>query len=117
MQAGNMTSDTGRIRADKRHLAGFRKFQRAALKAVDIASRSLECEEPDCDVKARPAVKVSDMKSLVSAYKEAVVGERMVLGIDAVHHGGKAQDEPEELCLRWVVDETAGPGGEGEDIE
>jgi len=97
--------------ADRRHLAGFRKLQRAALRAVDILGRSFVQHEVECETRARALIKVSDMRSLVSAYKEAVVGERMVLGISAGHHSSGPGDEAEGLCLRWVVDETAGPGG------
>ncbi len=115
MRDRSTNTDSGRARADKRHLAGFRKFQKAALKAVDAASRRLDRDEPDPDAKARPTVKVSDMKSLVSAYKEAVVGERMVLGIDARPEGRPSDDWPDEMVIRWVDDEPQESDGEDAD--
>jgi hypothetical protein len=112
-----MTTSINQANADRRHLAGFRKFQRAALRAVDIVARSLVQHEGDCEARARALVKVSDMRSLVSAYKDAVVGERMVLRISAGQHAAGPGGETEGLCLRWVVDETAGPGGADAAVE
>jgi hypothetical protein len=87
-------------RVNRRHLLGFRRFQSAALKALAVAVGALD-DEGNEDASKKLAVKVGDMKSLVSAYKEAVTGERMVLGLgDAV-----AGDWPEEMVVRWVEDE------------
>jgi len=84
-------------RVNRRHLLGFRRFQLAALKALTVAVSALgeAGERP-------PAVKVGDMKSLVSAYKEAVAGERTVLGLG----GGHSDIWPEEMVVRWVEDEA-----------
>ena len=70
-----------------RHLRGFRRFQKAALEYL----------------KASP--KAGDLKSLVGAYREAVSGERDVLGMDTGGGGGF----PEQLSLRWLEDEPHGP--------
>ena len=88
---------------NRRHLLGFRRFQNAALRALSVLSAALK-EDRDGGDRARErslAVKVGDMKSLVSAYKDAVAGERTVLGL-----GGAVPDEwPEEMVVRWVDDE------------
>lgn len=47
--------------------------------------------------KAEPSLKVSDMKSLASTYKEAVSGERSVLGLT----DNKQEQWPEEMVVRW----------------
>lgn len=112
-----MVSDTEREKTDRRHIAGFKKFQKAAIRALGAALEPFNNKAEDTEEATVPVVKLSEMKSLVSAYKDAVIGERMVLGIGGAHQGGKLRDEPEELCLRWVVDETAGPGGKGADVE
>ena len=44
-------------------------------------------------------MKVSDMKSLVSTYKEAVLGERGVLGL--ADHKQEQEQWPEEMVVRW----------------
>ncbi len=76
---------------NNRHLTGFRKFQNAALRALTLLSEGLKKKKSD------QALKVSDMKSLVSTYKEAVLGERSVLGLS-----GRQQEEwPEEVVVRW----------------
>ncbi len=76
---------------NNRHLAGFRKFQNAAIRALSLLSGGLKKKKAD------RALKVSDMKSLVSTYKEAVMGERNVLGLV-----GEPQGEwPEEVVVRW----------------
>ncbi len=76
---------------NNRHLTGFRKFQNAALRALALLSAGLKKKKAD------RALKVSDMKSLVSTYKEAVQGERSVLGLS-----GEPQGEwPEEVVVRW----------------
>lgn len=89
--------------ADTRHLRGFRRFQYAALKALSVALKSLKSETASMPEHGgeRAAVKISDMKSLVSAYKEAVSGERMVTGIESTGDAGW----PEEMVVRWVDDE------------
>jgi len=98
----NNGSDADRIKT--RHLKGFSRFQLAALGALSILNRSLKESEGE-----RQQVKVGDIKSLVSAYAEAVEGERMVLGIV-----GKGAVE-EEATLRWVLDESTGPDGVSRD--
>jgi hypothetical protein len=83
---------------NERHLTGFRRFQNAALRALSALSASLRpAPKGAAKKKAEASLKVSDMKSLVSTYKEAVAGERSVLGLS-----GKPQEEwPEEMVIRW----------------
>jgi hypothetical protein len=83
---------------NKRHLTGFRRFQNAALRALSLLSASLlPAPKGTGEKKAEPSLKVSDMKSLVSTYKEAVLGERSVLGLS----GQKQEQWPEEMVVRW----------------
>ena len=88
---------------NNRHLTGFRKFQNAALRALSLLSEGLKKKKSD------HALKVADMKSLVSTYKEAVMGERSVLGLT-----GEPQGEwPEEVVVRWE-DPDGEPGETGQ---
>lgn len=96
-----------RERVNRRHLLGFRRFQNAALRALTAAVSVLKDGGDDESSKKALAVKVGDMKSLVSSYKEAVTGERMVLGMG----GGNSGDWPEEMIVRWVEDETEAEEG------
>jgi hypothetical protein len=93
-------------KVNRRHLSGFRRFQNAALKALTVAVSALNDEGEGDTCKKALAVKVGDMKSLVSAYKEAVTGERMVLGLG---DASASADWPEEMVVRWVEDEQQGP--------
>jgi len=108
---------TEKEKTDTRHLRGFRRFQNAALKALAVVVRLLDGGAEDDDPPSKAAVKVSDMKSLVSTYKEAVVGERLVIGADKIESIHNNDKESPEMCLRWVIDETAGPGGAGAEDE
>jgi hypothetical protein len=86
------------VSINKRHLTGFRRFQNAALRALYALSASLRpAREGTGKKKAEPPLKVSDMKSLVYTYKEAVLGERSVLGLT----GDKQEEWPEEMVVRW----------------
>ncbi|MGC2424146.1 MAG: hypothetical protein WA666_07340 [Nitrospirota bacterium] len=83
---------------NERHLTGFRRFQNAALRALSVLSTSLRPAPKGTDKKkAEASLKVSDMKSLVSTYKEAVSGERSVLGLS----GHQQEQWPEEMVVRW----------------
>lgn len=110
-------TQTDREKTDTRHLRGYRKFQNAALKALAVVVKLLEGGPDEEEPKPRTAVKVSDMKSLVSAYKEAVVGERMLIPTEKEDTDHNNSIEEEEICLRWVTDETAGPLGAANDDE
>ena len=68
-----------------RHLRGFRKIQREILKAM------------------KAGVPHKDYRSLSGAYREAVAGERMVLGTE--RPSGLIDDWPDEMVVRWVDDE------------
>jgi len=96
-------------RINRRHLLGFRRFQNAALRAL---SSTVSALKPDSTAKQKESapVKIGDMKSLVSAYKDAVVGERMVLGMESSRSAG---DWPEEMIVRWVEDEEEQPSKDG----
>jgi hypothetical protein len=86
------------VSINKRHLTGFRRFQNAALRALSVLSTSLRPAPKGAGKKkAEPPLKVSDMKSLVSTYKEAVLGERSVLGLT----GDRQEQWPEEMVVRW----------------
>ncbi len=97
-----MSEDKDRV--NRRHLLGFRRFQyvslRALTKALDAINGRDGGPEPG-KPKDGAAVKVGDMKALVSVYKEAVTGERVVLGMG----GARQEDWPEEMLVRWVEDE------------
>ncbi|MGA2191754.1 MAG: hypothetical protein ABSG42_00035 [Nitrospirota bacterium] len=84
---------------NKRHLTGFRRFQNAALRA--LSAISAELKKSGMAEGGKSAVKVGDMKSLISAYKDAVVGERMVLGLTGAIGG---DSWPDEIMVRWVDD-------------
>jgi len=85
---------------NERHLTGFRRFQNAALRALSVLSTSLRPAPKGTDKKKSEAsLKVSDMKSLVSTYKEAVLGERSVLGLS--DHKQDQEQWPEEMVVRW----------------
>ncbi len=88
---------------NNRHLAGFRKFQNAALRALSLLSASLKKKKVD------QTLKVSDMKSLVSTYKEAVSGERGVLGLSGQQQGGG----PEEVVVCWEDPDGSGLSADG----
>ena len=71
-------------RIDTRHLRGFRRIQTEILKAI------------------KEGVPPKEYRPLAVAYKEAVSGERMVLGLDGTASGS---DWPEEMVVKWVDDE------------
>ena len=75
-------------RINRRHLAGFRKLQAEVLKAL------------------KKGVPPKEYRPLAAAYKEAVSGERMVLGLQ----GAASCDWPEEVIVKWVDDEAQGAG-------
>lgn len=104
---------TEKEKVDKRHVAGFRKFQNAAIKALAAVMRLIDGGPEDEKAAGRAVVKLSDMKSLVSTYKEAVVGEKMISGSEAEYKTHNNTEEDVEYCVRWVIDEDAGPGGAG----
>lgn len=74
---------------DRRHLSGFRRIQREVLKAL------------------KGGVPPKEYRSVAAAYKDAVAGERMVLGF-----GGSRppEDWPEGVEVRWVDDEEEDAG-------
>jgi len=87
--------------AARRHAEGFRAFQTTLLRIL----RSMRDGADD----APSTVKPGDLKSLVSAFKEAVMGERLSLGME----GGTDCEGAEEGSLRWrLLEESEGPGGE-----
>jgi len=67
-----------------RHLRGFRRIQNEVLKALKIG------------------VSPKEYRSVAAAYKEAVTGERMVLGLEGTGQSGW----PDEMVVRWVDDEV-----------
>ncbi len=71
-------------RINRRHLAGFRKLQTEVLKAL------------------KNGVPPKEYRPLAAAYKEAVSGERMVLGLQ----GAASGDWPDEVVVKWVDDEA-----------
>ena len=75
-------------RINRRHLAGFRKLQSEVLKAL------------------KNGVSPKEYRPLAAAYKEAVLGERMVMGLQ----GAASCDWPEEVIVKWVDDEAQGTG-------
>jgi hypothetical protein len=83
-------------RVNRRHLRGFRKFQQAALKALSVAAEALKDKEAENE-KAL-LIKVGDLKNLVQTYKEAVAGERAVLGMEE----DGISERPDELRVSWV---------------
>ena len=88
-------------KVDTRHLRGFRKIQSEILKAI------------------KEGVPPKEYRPLAVAYREAVSGERMVLGLDGTNSGGGTA-WPEEMVVRWVDDDEAdGPDAaarEGADV-
>ncbi len=75
-----------RILNDKvnvRHLRGFRKIQQEVLRAL------------------KAGVSPKEYRSVAAAYKEAVSGERMVLGMEGTGQSGW----PDEMVVRWVDEE------------
>lgn len=108
---------TEKEKTDTRHLRGFRRFQNAALKALAVVVRLLDGGAGDDDIPYRTAVKVSDMKSLVSTYKEAVVGERLVICADKEDDTHGSPEIGSETYLKWMIDETAGPSEHGAEDE
>jgi hypothetical protein len=99
-----------------RHLRGFRRFQNAALLALSISLKALKGKDPEPKSrleKEKAAVKVGDMKTLVSAYKEAVAGERMVLGMESA---GSSNDWPKEMLVSWVDEDEQGAEDGGLEI-
>ena len=81
---------TAAERANRRHLAGFRRLQTEVLRAL------------------RAGVPPKEYRALASAYKEAVSGERMVLGLS----DATSCDWPEEVIVKWVDDEGLSEGEE-----
>ena len=79
-------------KVDVRHLRGFRKIQQEVLKAL------------------KTGVPPKEYRSVAAAYKEAVSGERMVLGMEGTGQSGW----PDEMVVRWV-DEEAEAGENTED--
>lgn len=107
---------TEKEKVDKRHVAGFRKFQNAAIKALAAVMRLIDGGPEDEKAAGRAVVKLSDMKSLVSTYKEAVVGEKIVLGSDKSTDVGQSFEWPDEMIVRWVDDDEQGSDDEGLDV-
>ena len=66
-----------------RHLRGFRKIQQEVMKAL------------------KTGVFPKEYRSVAAAYKEAVSGERMVLGMEGTGQSGW----PDEMVVRWVDEE------------
>lgn len=81
-------------RVNLRHLRGFRKIQQEILKAL------------------REGVSPKEYKSLAGAYKEAVAGERMVLGLAQAGQG--STEWPDEMVVRWVDDDEDQAGDKGD---
>ena len=78
-------------KVDIRHLRGFRKIQQEVLKAL------------------KTGVPPKEYRSVAAAYKEAVSGERMVLGMEGTGQSGW----PDEMVVRWVdEDDEAGENAE-----
>ena len=76
-----------RISNDKvnvRHLRGFRKIQQEVMKAL------------------KTGVFPKEYRSVAAAYKEAVSGERMVLGMEGTGQSGW----PDEMVVKWVDEEA-----------
>ena len=87
-----MTQSISNDKVNVRHLRGFRKIQQEVLKAL------------------KAGVTPKDYRSVAAAYKEAVTGERMVLGMEGTGQSGW----PDEMVVRWV-DEEAEAGENAED--
>jgi hypothetical protein len=64
-------------------LRGFRKIQQEVLKALKMG------------------VHPKEYRSVAAAYKDAVSGERMVLGMEGTGQSGW----PDEMVVRWVDEE------------
>ena len=82
-------------KVDTRHLRGFRKIQQEILKAI------------------RAGVPPKEYRPLAVAYREAVSGERMVLGMD----GTGSTSWPDEMVVRWVDDEEVEGAADGADAD
>ena len=79
---------TAAERVNRRHLAGFRRLQTEMLRAL------------------KAGVPPKEYRALAAAYKEAVSGERMVLGLG----GASSCDWPEEVVVKWVDDDAQDNG-------
>jgi hypothetical protein len=73
---------------NRRHLLGFRRIQREIMRAT------------------KAGVAAKDYKAIAGAYKEAVFGERAVLGIGVT--GGESW--PDGIIIRWVDDDEQTEG-------
>ena len=83
-----MAYKDARESVDRRHLSGFRRIQREVLKAL------------------KGGVPPREYRSVAAAYKDAVAGEWMVLGLE----GRSTSEWPEGIEVRWVDDEEEDAG-------
>lgn len=87
-----MAQSISNDKVNVRHLRGFRKIQQEVLRAL------------------KTGVSPKEYRSVAAAYKEAVSGERMVLGMEGTGQSGW----PDEMVVRWV-DEEGEAGEKAED--
>ena len=85
-----MAYKDNRESVDRRHLSGFRRIQSEVLKAL------------------KGGVPPKEYRAVAAAYKDAVAGERMVLGLEG---GRPVEGWPEGIEVRWVDDEEEEAGG------
>ena len=79
-----MAQSISNDKVNVRHLRGFRRIQQVVLKAL------------------KTGVTPKEYRSVAAAYKEAVTGERMVLGMEGTGQSGW----PDEMVVRWVDEEA-----------